>query len=649
MRLAQSLIILLFISLSFSGFSRDIEKILDKADAKYAESPAESFALLETAEKEAESTNNHRFDGDIHYGKARYYLVTANYDASILELNEAILIFEKDKDLHMLSASFSLKSILLERLGEGKKAHNYLLQALKIDRQIGEDSGIRGTLSNLTLDYYHMAMPDSMKICLEELEQYQEEPEGYYYYYQNWGLYFLLIEDYDRSIQQFELAREVSEKQKMTDSKATILMELGRANRLKGNYSKAEEFALESYTFSQTNNLSFETLEALEELILIKEAQNDFKGAFGWLRKWIRVDKEINDLERIQKVKTIESQLEIVQKEKLIAEGEAALQAEKLSGEKARSRNIWLGGIVVIIVLLLAFTVFIYRKTKTLNLEITEQKEIVELKSLKLEDALNSLEDSLEYSKLIQSSMLPTTDILKDYFDDSFVLFKPKDIVSGDFYWFHKDGDALIFAVGDCTGHGVPGAMVSMVCNEALNKVVKEQEVTDPSKILDKVRELVIETFKNKDKDLNDGMDIAICRIEGLNLEFAGAQNPVWLFRNSDLEEQPGQNEKVSDFNMKIVKGDKQPIGKFLNPKPFSSNSIKLIKGDLIYLFSDGFVDQFGGEKGKKFKASNLKNLLATNASTNCESQLLEIENAFNTWMGELEQVDDVCMVGVKV
>ena len=649
MRLPIKIVLFFLLAIPFQGLSKDIGKILDKADAKYSESPAESFALLEAAEKEAESTNNHKFDGDIYYGKARYYLLIANYDASILELNEAILIFENENDLHMLSASYSLKSILLERLGEGQKAHNYLLQALKFDRQIGEDSGIRGTLSNLTLDYYHMNMPDSMKICLEELEQYQEEPEGYYYYYQNWGLYFLLIEDYDRSIQQFELAREVSEKQKMTDSKATILMELGRANRLKGNYSKAEEFALESYTFSQTNNLSFETLEALEELILIKEAQNDFKGAFGWLRKWIRVDKEINDLERIQKVKTIESQLEIVQKEKLIAEGEAALQAEKLSGEKARSRNIWLAGIVVIIVLLLGFTVFIYQKTKTLNKEIIEQKEIVELKSLKLEDALDSLEDSLQYSKLIQSSMLPPKDILTDFFEDSFILFKPKDIVSGDFYWFHKMQKTLIFAVGDCTGHGVPGAMVSMVCNEALNKVIKEKGITQPAKILDEVRELVINTFKNKGKDLNDGMDIAICKIDGLNLEFSGAQNPVWIYRKSEHEMTPGQNESIQNYNLKIVKGDKQPIGKYLNPKPFTNHKIQLKKDDEIYLFSDGFVDQFGGEKGKKFKSSNLKMLIAKHTSLNFESQEKEIDLAFNNWMGELEQVDDVCMIGVKV
>ena len=630
---------------------KDIGKIITKADQIYNENPAQSYALYETAEREAISSENHSFDGEIHFGKARYLVLIAKYDAAMVELNKAILLFQENDNLESLASVYSVKSILLDRLGESQGAHEILLQALEIDKELKDTSGLLARYANLALDYYGFEQPDSLLFCLKEMESILNPAysSSYYYYYQNWGLYFTLTNDFSRAKQQFYLALEVAESEKMTDSKATILMSLAEAHRKNGELKLAEKFALESYQFSEMNNLNYESSEALLELITIYEKQNNYAKAYEYQKKWVRLDKEINDAERQQKARIIESQLEIVEKEKEIALGEAALQAEKLESQTVRTRNAWLVAIVIIIIILLIFTAYIYSKTRKLNFEIQKQKEQIELKSLSLEDALMSIEDSLNYSQLIQASMHPDVDQLNSSFSDYFVLNKPKDIVSGDFYWIHNYNDGLIFAVGDCTGHGVPGAMVSMVCQEALNKVIKEKGVLDPALILDEVSIIIASTFDNSKQNLNDGMDIALCNISKSEIQFAGAHNPLWIIRHDEVPNSESFGTILNGVSIIILKGDNQAIGRNENPKPFKNQRIVVKPNDEIFLFSDGYVDQFGGEKGKKFKTSKLKELLCSLNGLDAADQKKQLDARFEEWKGALEQVDDVCIMGLKI
>jgi ligand-binding sensor domain-containing protein/serine phosphatase RsbU (regulator of sigma subunit) len=260
---------------------------------------------------------------------------------------------------------------------------------------------------------------------------------------------------------------------------------------------------------------------------------------------------------------------------------------------------------------------------------IIEQKEAVE-------EAHKEIKDSINYAKRIQSAILPAQKLVKQYLPQSFVLYKPKDVVAGDFYWMeHKDGKVL-FAAADCTGHGVPGAMVSVVCNNGLNRSVHEHGLTDPAQILNKTREIVIKEFEKSEEDVKDGMDIALCLLQGSSLSYAGANNPLWIIRK-DAEE------------IEVIKADKQPIGRYREAKPFTSHQVELNSGDTIYIFSDGFPDQFGGEKGKKFKASNFKRLLLSIKDESIDKQQELIGEAFEEWKGSLEQVDDVCVIGVKI
>ncbi len=261
-------------------------------------------------------------------------------------------------------------------------------------------------------------------------------------------------------------------------------------------------------------------------------------------------------------------------------------------------------------------------------------------KNEEIEHKNQEIIDSITYAKRIQEAILLPISLVKNHLPDSFVIFKPKDIVAGDFYWVEEVDGKTIFAVADCTGHGVPGAMVSVVCHNALNSALREFHLTDPGAILDKTRELVIQQFSKSTEDVKDGMDISLATIRyhenGAEVKWAGANNPIWILKKNAKE------------LMEVI-ADKRPIGKGDLSKKFTTHTIDLNKGDLIYIFSDGFADQFGGEKGKKYKYKPFKELLIANASKSMADQSEIIQIEFESWKKDLEQVDDVCVIGVRV
>ncbi|MCB0395949.1 MAG: SpoIIE family protein phosphatase [Flavobacteriales bacterium] len=260
--------------------------------------------------------------------------------------------------------------------------------------------------------------------------------------------------------------------------------------------------------------------------------------------------------------------------------------------------------------------------------EIASQKSEIEFKN-------KEILDSIAYARRIQQAILPPSKQMRALLPQSFVMYLPKDIVAGDFYWVEESGDHLLFAAADCTGHGVPGAMVSVVCNNALNRAVREFGMTDPGQVLDKVTDLVIDTFARSEDEVRDGMDIALCAWDKKKrvLSFAGANNPLYL---------------VNENGLKEIKGDRQPVGKYADRKPFTTHSFTPEKGDHVYIFTDGFPDQFGGPKGKKFKYTPFKELLIQVSRLPINEQLQTLEKTFVNWKGSMEQVDDVCGIGVK-
>jgi serine phosphatase RsbU (regulator of sigma subunit) len=261
--------------------------------------------------------------------------------------------------------------------------------------------------------------------------------------------------------------------------------------------------------------------------------------------------------------------------------------------------------------------------------EINLQKHIVEEKQKEIIESIN-------YAKRLQQAILPPIELIKGQLPESFVLYKPKDIIAGDFYWMETIQDMIFIASADCTGHGVPGAMVSVVCSNALNRSVKEFGLTETGRILDKTRELVLETFEKSVNEVKDGMDISLLCIDKNNKQFfwSGANNPLWYIQNNELQE---------------IKADKQPIGKTDYAKPFTTHKVSYDTETVFYLFTDGYADQFGGPKGKKFKYKPMQELLISIQQLSMEEQADIINKTFNDWKNELEQVDDVCIIGIKI
>jgi len=278
-------------------------------------------------------------------------------------------------------------------------------------------------------------------------------------------------------------------------------------------------------------------------------------------------------------------------------------------------------------------------KVKERTAEVVRQKEEIEGQSRQIEELYNQVTDSILYAKRIQEAILPSNEDISKHVKDFLILFRPKDIVSGDFYWFSEKNGKAILAAADCTGHGVPGALMSMIGSSLLNEVVNEKGITKPSDILEALREGVIKSLNQSGEsgEQKDGMDIALLALDpnSNTLEFAGAYNPLVQVRNGEIIE---------------VKADRQPIGIFHDYKdrPFVNHQVEVLPGDVVYIFTDGYVDQFGGPNGKKFKGSRFKSLLLSIQDKTMTEQREILNTSIEEWMGEEEQIDDILVIGIK-
>jgi len=282
---------------------------------------------------------------------------------------------------------------------------------------------------------------------------------------------------------------------------------------------------------------------------------------------------------------------------------------------------------------------FLEKKVIERTEEVVRQKSEIEHKNVELEILYKQVTDSIHYAKRIQDAILPTSNKIKSLLPDSFILFKPKDIVSGDFYWIEQKGDIVYFAAVDCTGHGVPGAFMSLVGYNILRDILKNTPASKPSEILDKLRDGVVNALRSDEtsKQAKDGMDMTLCAINytTMTLQYAAAFNPLYLIRGGELIMHPA---------------NKFPIGSYIGEKTgFDNHEFALQKGDQIFIFSDGYADQFGGPTGKKFMVGNFRKLLLKIAELDSHTQKEELNRTLVTWQGEQEQVDDVLVIGVKV
>ena len=318
-----------------------------------------------------------------------------------------------------------------------------------------------------------------------------------------------------------------------------------------------------------------------------------------------------------------------------------------------------MGGFALVL-LLAGFATRGYRQKQKANKALEEKNATIEKQKEEVTQKNIEITKSIEYALRIQTAILPPQKIIKQNFENSFVLYQPKDIVAGDFYWMETiqcddvpmnqlDNEEnsntlnalahqlILFAACDCTGHGVPGALVSVVCHNALNRAVREFGLRKPADILDKTNEIVKENFSKSEEEIKDGMDISLCNYNPQTkiLQWAGANNALWLLINGEITE---------------IKADKQPIGRYEGNQPFTNYEFKLNAGDSIYIFSDGYADQFGGDTGhKKLTKKRFRDLILSIQSSSMKEQGEELSKFMHSYMGSNQQIDDILVVGVQV
>ena len=478
--------------------------------------------------------------------------------------------------------------------------------------QVGDYEGMGNTISNIGLIYQREGNLDSALACYERsIEVYLKANNevGKAHAMKNIGLSYLEIGRNQAAVDYCQLALELGTEWKNINVQRESCDCLYRGYKQLGKIKEALEYYELFYIYSDSIDIAGKGQE------LIKQ---DFK--FNYDRKHLEDSLEFENAKKLQEV-VFSADLK----------------------EKQITQNFLFVGIGVLVVI--GGLIFRgYRLKQKDNLIIAQQKKEVEHQKELVDEKNIEITASINYAKRIQDAILPENELFEMHLSENFIFYKPKDIVAGDFYWLEKVDDKIIFAVADCTGHGVPGAIVSVVCHNALNRAVKEVTSIEPGLVLEKTREIVIATFEkssniideNTADVIRDGMDIALCVYDTSTkkLQYSGANNSIYYYSKNELHE---------------IKADKQPIGNYAIERPFTSHSIVLNSGDTIYLFTDGYADQFGGQEGKKFKYKQFKDTLQSVAAYDMKRQKQILDDTFEKWKGNFEQVDDVCVMAVRI
>jgi len=588
---------------------------------------------------------------------------------------------EKGKHIKLLlkqkAGSLNGLGIIGRRSGDYSKAISYYQESLKLNQEIGDSSSTAYNLYNIGVIYrdlleYDKAL-DYMNRSLE-IRTITKDTTGLISGYNGIGIVYRRMKDYEKATDYYANALTLSGLIKSDEYLAESFNNIGVIKVMQDSLDEALYFFSKAFKLHVTSNNQSGIAKCYANIAHVYSAQKKYKLAIVEATKSLEISKAMgrkNEISKInlklssifRKSKNFEQALrhykkyivyrdsvyseknmkEITQKEmqfefdkKSMADSLARIDAERIS-EFAHQQEIneqktfiYAGGFLLFVVII--FSLFVINRLKISN----QQKEVIESQKVIVEEKNKEILDSITYAKRIQSAILPSLDLIKESLPNSFIFYQPKDIVAGDFYWYYKTENKILIAVADCTGHGVPGAMVSVVCNNALNRAVNEFKLEEPAQILDKTASLVIEAFAKTNKDVKDGMDISLCAFNKNDntLTYAGAINSLFY---------------VSESNFNEIKGDKQPIGQYAEVKPFTQHQLTLKKGDKIYLFTDGYPDQFGGEKGKKFMYKRFRSLIYETSGKEFSSQKNILENKFNNWKKGLEQLDDVCVIGIEI
>ncbi len=615
-------------------------------------------------------------NGKINIGTVHQKL--GDYTKAIECFNEALSISKEIGDSYGVAICVNNIGEVHKLQGNYSIALKYFKKSLKLDIERGDKDDIAISLMNIgdvniylnnykeALEYLEKALAISKKIGDKSNVANSLSSIGQLYMEQ--GQYKSALHKFKKVLQ---LHTNLGEEDKISGN----YVKLGEIHYKLKNYKKAETYTLKGLTKAQNFGVKEDIKTASEILSKIYATQNQFKKAYQYHILFKQTYDSIFTQESKKRLNALESRYELASKEQEIEKQNVLIKQQQIR------QNILIVAVAAVLLAIIITLVAFIRIKKAKNIidyqrrEILEsneelmqineelrttietvnnQKEEIEAQRDKIESANQELTASIRYAKYIQAAILPHTDKRNKLLNQHFVFFKPKNIVSGDFYWITEAGGRTIIVVADCTGHGVPGAFMSLLGISYLNDIVNKEGITHPGQILNNLREEVINALHQKGKpgETRDGMDIAICSIDyrNLSLQFAGANNLLYIVRskkNAPIE--IPNTTSSSNHILYEIRGDKTTIAYNINMNSFNVREIELLKDDCLYMFSDGLSDQFGGESGKKFKNNNLKKILLKNCTSHMDMQRQVLEKSFISWKGSYEQIDDILVLGIRI
>jgi serine phosphatase RsbU (regulator of sigma subunit) len=560
-----------------------------------------------------------------------------NYPKAIETYLQALDLAEKKKDKHNTAFIYAGMSDIYQRQNDLDKAEQYQRMSIKLSKDIGDYS--RSCDGELTMAAILIQKGDTAQARAITEDALKVAWENNYPFHLAWGYRIKgklkeLSGDLNGAVDYYRQSLKINEELGDQKETADTKNHLARALYQLGNIDEAIELAKSSLLLARTIHSPGLAHEAAKILCDAYEKKGDFKLAFSYSQLVRQLSDSLNNAESAKRQTEIflqhrfdkEKEEARIERAKSDAFQEARYQQQRLILIVAFAGLILLAGLV--------FLIFRgYRQKQKANEIISEQKKMVE-------EVNREITDSINYAKNIQEAMLPAPDSIGSIFSEHFIFFRPRDIVSGDFYWVGKQGSRKYFAVADCTGHGVPGGFMSMLGITLLTEILEVRNILSPEQMLDEMRTQVVQSL-NKERRAGetfkrDGMDIALCCIDTSEkkLWFSGANNGIYIVRNNELIE---------------VNADKQPVGAHENEKPFTLQSVQLQPDDLVCAYTDGFPDQFGGEKGKKLMYSRFRSMILKCASLENEKRSKFLSDEFDKWKLSHAQIDDVCVMGVRV
>lgn len=577
------------------------------------------------------------------------YRKQGNYPKSLEYYLQSLKLDEEVGGKKEIATDLGNIGTLYYKLKNYPKTLDYIFRALKMDEELGNKTGVARHLGNIggvygeqndykkALDYYIKALKITEEI---------DNKGGIARNLGNIGSIYFTQKDYEHAREYFfrslKIREEIGSKMLITSG----LRSLGMLYTATKKYSEAQDYLERSLTMAEELGSLDDKRESHLSLSNLFKATGKYSLALDHYEKAVAIKDSLFSSDKDKEITRKEMTYEYEKKE-------AQIKAEQEKKDVLSEANIKKQHLILLFVsggllLVFVFAGFIFRalrftrKQKKLieekNRQTEEQKEIILQQKEIVEEKNKDIIDSINYAKRIQDALLKEQEHVSKHLPEHFILFKPKDIVSGDFYWALEKEKQFYLAAVDCTGHGVPGAFMSMLGVAFLNEITASNYLYSPSEILDQLRDKVVKELNQtgRDQETKDGMDMSIIRLdlETKELQWAGANNPLYLINKGELIE---------------IKPDKQCIGYNDEMHPFNNHTFRMEGETSFYLFTDGFADQFGGAKGKKFKYSQMKELILSIQNEPIAQQKKTLHETFLAWKGNLEQVDDVCVIGVKI